>query len=90
MNRLKKELKNRGITYACEDISGYDPYEAEEQLIAVTNGFIITGYYCNVLEPMYKIYDRNFNCIAIQSSERTDSFCGNKCMNPWGVGMMEA
>ena len=88
MNRLKQELHNRGITFDDADYTGYRPYEAEEQLIAVCNGFIITGYFSNVLEPHFKLYDRNFNHIGIQSSEKPETFFGEKCCNPWSVGVV--
>lgn len=83
MNRLKRELVNRGIIHTCDNPSGYDPYEVEEQLITITDKYIITGYYCNVLEPQLKLYDRNFNYIGQQSTERDDDFFGEKAKNPW-------
>lgn len=84
MNRLNKELRNRGIVYDSYDES---VYEAEEQLVTITNNFIITCFYCNVLEPQYKIYDRNFNLIGQQSSKKTDYFLGNKTHNPWSINI---
>lgn len=87
MNRLNKELRNRGIVYDSYDESGYDTYECEEQLVTITDNFIITCFYCNVLEPQYKIYDRHFNFIGQQSSEKEDYFLGDKRTNPWSVGI---
>lgn len=89
MNRLKRELVNRGIIYTCDNPSGYDQYESEEQLVAVTDDYIITCYYCNVLEPQLKLYDRNFNLIGQQSTEKDDDFFGSKARNPWMVSVAE-
>lgn len=89
MNRLKKELLNRGIIFDCENQSGYDPYEAEEVLVDVTSDFIITAYYCNVLEPQYHLYDKHFNYVGEQSTRREDNFFGIKATNPWSVSLAE-
>lgn len=81
MNRLKKELMDRGIIY---EYDAYDaPYEAEEVLVDVVNGFIITAFFCSVIEPQYKLYDRNFNFLGQQSSQKEDDFFGEKACNPW-------
>lgn len=81
MNRLKKELMNRGIIY---EYDAYDaPYEAEEVLVSITTNFIITAFFCSVIEPQYKLYDRNFNFLGQQSSQKEDDFFGEKVTNPW-------
>ena len=89
MNRLKRELMDRGIIYDCENESGYDPYEAEEVLVDVTADFIITAFFCNVLEPQYHLYDRHFNYIGEQSTRREADFFGMKATNPWSVSLAQ-
>lgn len=89
MTRLKRELMDRGIIYDCENESGYDPYEAEEVLVDITADFIITAFFCNVLEPQYKLYDKNFHFLGQQSTRREDDFFGIKATNPWSVSVAE-
>lgn len=87
MNRLTKELRERGLIYDVDYTSYYAQYESESILVGVANDIIITCAYCNVLEPIYRLYDRNFNFIAEQSSERIECFLGHKRTNPWSVMM---
>lgn len=77
MNRLKKELIKRGI------IGASDPWESFdwcEHLVFTTKDFIVTRYCCEVLDPLFKIYDKNFTMIAEQACERDEQGWHE---NPW-------
>ena len=69
MNRLNKELRRRGIIgdNEMQVLTGKSNVEWQEEFVGFMNGFIITAYYCNVLDNMFKIYDSNFNLIATQA-----------------------
>lgn len=69
MNRIKKELFKRGIIgdNEIDVITGRSSVEWEAKLIAVTKNFIIIGSYTNVLDPMFRILDKNLNVIAEQA-----------------------
>lgn len=61
MNRLKKELISRHIIF--QNDGGY---EDGRELIAVTEKFIITVWFSNVLPTEIHLFDRNFNPIGTQ------------------------
>lgn len=63
MNRLKKELKNKGIIS-----TGYDGnVETVKTLAFYTNNFIIVLFSSNVINSFFEIYDTNFNLIGTQN-----------------------
>lgn len=77
MTRLKQELVNRGI------IGENEPWDSIgwcEYLVFITKDFIVTRYCCDVLEPLFKIYDKNFTLIAEQACERDEQGWQE---NPW-------
>lgn len=87
MNRLKKELTSRYIIHGVSEDYGYDPYEVETELVGVYNGFLITITYCNVVDPVFHIYDaKTLVEIATQDRYKTEMFLGSIFSNPWMVG----
>lgn len=61
MNRLKKELISRHIIF--QNDGGY---EDGRELVALTDKFIITVWFSNVLPTEIHLFDRNFNQIGTQ------------------------
>ena len=60
MNRLKKELQNRGIVYEADDyevIMRGAEYDCCEKLVSFTSEIVITVFYSAVLDPVLHIYD---------------------------------
>lgn len=53
MNKLKRELRSRGIIY--ESDSGY---EESRSLIAIEGNFVLTLWGCNVLSTEIHLFDR--------------------------------
>ena len=69
MNRLKKELYNRGIIgdNEIDVILGKSNVEWEAKLFGIHNNLIIIEVYTNVLDNSFQFIDRNFNTIASQA-----------------------
>ncbi len=69
MNRLQKELRNRGIIgdNEMDVIMGRANVEWESKFVGIQNGFIVVSYCTNVLDPALEIYDSNFNKVASQA-----------------------
>lgn len=87
MNRLKKELTARNIICEVFDDGGYNPYEEETELVGIYDGFLITITYCNVIDPVFHIYDaKTLVELALQDRYKTEMFLGSICFNPWSVG----
>lgn len=85
MNRLKKELKKRNIISCTDDLQIWKTgIEESENLITFTRDVIITKYSCNVLNPSFRIYDKNYNLIAIQDCFLETDFFFDSC-NKWNV-----
>lgn len=85
MNRLKKELKKHHIISQSDEIEIYRTgIDESENLITFTRDVIITRYDCNVLNPSFRIYDKNYNLIAIQDCYKETDFFFDNC-NPWSV-----
>lgn len=61
MNRLKKELISHHIIF--QNDGGY---EDGRELVALTDKFIITVWFSNVLPTEIHLFDRNFNQIGTQ------------------------
>ena len=85
MNRLKKELKKHHIISCTDDMEimkyGYDECE---NFVCFTNNVIVTRYDSNVLEPEFRLYDKNFKPIAVQSCYPETMFFGD-AGNKWQV-----
>lgn len=85
MNRLKKELINRGIIY---EAAYNDEYDQSESLVTITDKVIVTIYECLVLPPMYRFYDKNtYEFIGAQDTTKSQGIIMNN--NPWSSYMME-
>lgn len=87
MNRLKKELKKHHITGCTDEIDiwrngGYDYCEF---LVCFTKDIIVTKYECNVLDSQFRLYDKNFNLVAVQDCFPETQFFG-ETGNKWNVG----
>lgn len=85
MNRLKQELRKHHIIGCTDEMSilkyGYDE---SENLVCFTNTVIVTRYDSNVIDSEYRLYDRNYNLIAIQSCYPETQFFGD-AGNKWQV-----
>lgn len=68
MNRLKKELFKRGLIgdNEMDVIRGCSNVEYNAEFVGLENGFVVIAYFCNVLDPMFILYDKNFHKIADQ------------------------
>lgn len=68
MNRLKRELTNRGYIgdNEMDVLIGRASVEWSGNFVGIQNGFIIVTSCTNVLDPMFILLDRNFNKIAEQ------------------------
>lgn len=85
MNRLKRELMNKGIIYEADY---NDEYDQSESLVTITDRVIITIYECLVLPPMYRFYDKNtYEFIGVQDTTKSQGIIMNN--NPWYSYMME-
>lgn len=85
MTRLKKELAKRGIIF--DDSDSNDCYEAFEELFICEKGFVITISGNNMLDPMFRIYDRNLELVAIQDCLKDKYYNPNmyeNYFNPFG------
>jgi hypothetical protein len=86
MNRLKRELMNKGIIY---EAAYNDEYDQSESLVTITNKVIVTIYESLVLPSMYKFYDKNtYEFIGVQDTTKSKGIVMNN--NPWSSYMMEA
>lgn len=78
MNRMTKELINRGII-TDPNYEGWSLDEVEEELYEITDKFIITLWWHNSLEPQIHIYDRfTLEPIGGQDLHKTISLCSNR------------
>ena len=88
MNRLMRELVNRGLVFETDemDILLHNAIDCCTKFVGIYNGVIVLAHYSQVLDPMYILYDLNFNEIAKQDMYRTNlpSFDGTH-KNPWFV-----
>ena len=85
MNRLKKELNKRGITFKPndEDIMRGAEYDNETTLISYDTNFILCLHTSAVVPSVWMIYDtKTLELIAIQETEKELPFVG---FNVWGV-----
>lgn len=70
MNRLKKELKKKGIIF---DVGIFDPYQESEELCFFNSEYIVTLWSCDVLAPKFRIYNaRTFELIGEQNRMPND------------------
>ncbi len=69
MNRLNKELRRRGIVgdNEMDVITGRSSVEYSAEFVGFENGLMVIAYYCNVLDNMFILYDRNFKRIGSQA-----------------------
>jgi len=85
MNRLKKELKKHHITGSTDELEIYRTgYDECENLVCFTNNVIVTRYDSNVIDSEFRIYDKNYNLIAIQACFPETQFFGD-AGNKWQV-----
>ena len=80
MNRLKKELHNRGITYDANEINiimhGAE-YDNAERLVSFTSDIIITVWESAVVDPVFRLYEtRTLKVIGEQNVYPEMSFSG--------------
>lgn len=74
MTRLGKELRKHGLVYEYEP---WEQYGACEELVEITDKFIITLFGCDVLPSELRIYDRNtYEQIGGQDMRKTTTFFG--------------
>lgn len=84
MNRLTKELTNRGIIYEAEDyLIGMGPeYDNSASLAFIDGDFLVTIHYSAVLDPTFRIYDAHtLTLIGVQNRYLDIDFNGGKT---WG------
>lgn len=90
MNRLNKELRNRGIIYEADELSlmrGAE-YDVDAHLIDITDKVIIVGWYSAVMPSRFLLYDRfTLEPIASQDMwlDTNPPFFGNGKKNPWDI-----
>jgi len=95
MNRLKRELLSRGITYEPDEIDiitkGAE-YDYCEKLVSFTSEIIITAIYSAVLDPILRLYDAHTLApIGEQDMYKDPDWFGKPARNPWGsCGFTEA
>lgn len=82
MNRLKKELAARGITYKADEVDivmhGIE-HDNAERLVSFTSDVIITVWESAVMEPVFRLYEtRTFKAIGEQYVRPEMSFSGCK------------
>ena len=89
MNRLEKELRNRGIIFEADefDITKGAEYDECTHLVTITDTVLVVAYYSGVIDPMFRLYDRKtLEFICSQDMYRDDQpFFGGKSFNPWMV-----
>lgn len=84
MTRLKSILENKGITF---DNADNDCYEDYNTFFVCEKGFVITISGNNMLDPEFRIYDRNLELVAIQDCFKDRNYNPNmheNYFNPFG------
>jgi hypothetical protein len=85
MNRLKKELKLRNITFEPNEywvMQGAE-YDNSASLFTITDSFIIILWTSSVLPNEFRIYDKNFNLIGGQEVFREPIFNNSNPFSSW-------
>lgn len=87
MNRLNKVLREKGLVWDAPDFPNRIENNNCQKLVAITNGFIITAWYSEVMPTQLHLYDRNFNLIGGQDLSKDEDYIyynlfGN---NPWST-----
>lgn len=82
MNRLTRELRNRGIVYDADEIyivlHGVE-YDNSERLVSFTNDIIVTVWESAVTDPIFKLYEaRTLKAIGEQYVYPEMSFSGSR------------
>lgn len=88
MNRLKRELQNRGICYEADDyeilMKGAE-YDCCEKLVSFTSEIIITAFCSAVIDPILRLYDAHTLApIGEQDMFKDPDWFGKPARNPWG------
>lgn len=86
MNRLERELQNRGIIYEADEIAcmrGAE-YDVDTKLVSVENGVITILWESAVMDPMFKLYDIHFNLIGEQDVYPMQGFSHEGRHLEWG------
>ena len=87
MNRLKKELRDRGILFEADEmqIMRGAEYDCEEKLVSFTSEIIITAFFSAVLDPILRLYDAHTLApIGEQDMYKDTYWFTGKARNPWG------
>lgn len=79
MTRLKKELMKNGLVFdTMDDWKNQVYYKAENDnqqvLLFISNDFIVCGFYSMVLDPIIKVYDKQYNLIGEQNMYPDNQF----------------
>lgn len=86
MNRLMKELHNRGIIGSSWDSDAYPQYEWERVFVTFNENFLVTASFSNVLDPVLIIHDaRTFQPLCEQLLNKYDhqQLFNDDIFNPW-------
>ena len=80
MTRLKKEMVKRGLIFdtdCCDEYITQHRLESQEQNVSFwTKDFIVCFWCSNVVNPEWRIYDKNFNFIGGQNVQPDNNFFG--------------
>ena len=93
MNRLMKELRDRGIVYETNEIDVIfrgPEHDCAAHLVTVTDKVLVIAWYSAVLPPRFELYDRiTLKHIADQDMYKDDNppFYGFRHSNPWEVSI---
>ena len=81
MNRLNKELRQRGIVYDADEVAivmkGAE-YDTDTRLVSIENGIITILWSSAVMDSVFKLYDLQFNLIGEQSVHPDKTFNGSR------------
>lgn len=77
MNRLEKELRQRGIVFDTDDMQvclhGME-YDNLQHLVFFTQDFIVCRFDSAVLDSEFRLYDKRFNLIGTQNVWKDSMF----------------
>lgn len=82
MNRLKRELYNKGILYDAPEIPTRIEHDCCTRLVSVTKEMIITVFYSSVIDPILRLYDAH--TLAPIGEQELYKDTQWKSRNPWG------
>ena len=87
MNRMTKELRNRGIIFDADEykITMYGmEYDNDQKLVGIYGDVIVAVWFSAVMDPEFRLYDRRtLELIGGQDLLPYETFTGSRTWGSW-------